>query len=440
MCGELFDVANPTRVSVGSSPRVRGTHPANQQRASNHRFIPACAGNSRSGSGVCRRCPVHPRVCGELDAQRHGPLRRQRFIPACAGNSAAATASPSASAVHPRVCGELLQSVRLGWLANGSSPRVRGTHAASGPRSGIRRFIPACAGNSRSWRSGPWRCAVHPRVCGELSAACRGTMAVNGSSPRVRGTRRSPVPRTGLPRFIPACAGNSPAAPAAISRSSVHPRVCGELSAVAHRSRLAHGSSPRVRGTPRDRIAGGRHRRFIPACAGNSPARGGAHGIHAVHPRVCGELPAEPPAVAVYTGSSPRVRGTRRDLDPVLLQARFIPACAGNSGARASTSARRTVHPRVCGELQRTAARTSTLAGSSPRVRGTPWQVPTWALGDRFIPACAGNSGSAARWCIRTPVHPRVCGELVEQHARAPLDGGSSPRVRGTRPAPAAAP
>ena len=71
--------------------------------------------------------------------------------------------------------------------------------------------------------------------------------------------------------------------------------------------------------------------RFIPACAGNTAAY---------------------TAISAHTsGSSPRVRGTRR--------------------ARPCASWRPSVHPRVCGEHVRWQRFERALFGSSPRVRGT---------------------------------------------------------------------
>ena len=51
--------------------------------------------------------------------------------------------------------------------------------------------------------------AVHPRVCGELGAVARWSKVGDGSSPRVRGTRLRFEDDAVVVRFIPACAGNS---------------------------------------------------------------------------------------------------------------------------------------------------------------------------------------------------------------------------------------
>ena len=56
-----------------------------------------------------------------------------------------------------------------------------------------------------------------------------------------------------------------------------------------------------------------------------------------------------------------------------------------------------TVHPRVCGELALAAGIVGVLAGSSPRVRGTLLAERLGNAGQRFIPACAGNSAMRCR-------------------------------------------
>ena len=171
--------------------------------------------------------------------------------------------------------------------------------------------------------------------------------------------------------------------------------MCGELSNAPPRPFRWNGSSPRVRGT-----------------------LGSLLGVRAgtpVHPRVCGELAITLFLGLIPTGSSPRVRGTRR----------------GCRGCRRS----RSVHPRVCGELSTKHVRSGPRAGSSPRVRGTLVAWRGRRDGERFIPACAGNSTPPAKLGSRPPVHPRVCGELWMCAGAMSAAAGSSPRVRGTRAA-----
>ena len=254
--------------------------------------------------------------------------------------------------------------------------------------------------------------AVHPRVCGELDGVRLPLREHPGSSPRVRGTRRIEDQREEVVRFIPACAGNSHCRYSTRPGMPVHPRVCGELTTSVTTSKLPVGSSPRVRGTHPARRHARRRRRFIPACAGNSSRLPRGPRVGAVHPRVCGELADRRPFVGAPLGSSPRVRGTLPTSKGRAAGLRFIPACAGNSAMLSARMAPTPVHPRVCGELVVDAGASPALAGSSPRVRGTRWPLGS--------PPC------------RPPVHPRVCGELLVGGPGTRTPSGSSPRVRGT--------
>ena len=132
------------------------------------------------------------------------------------------------------------------------------------------------------------------------------------------------------------------------------------------------GSSPRVRGTVRARLARRAEHRFIPASAGNSAAAVARMVVKPVHPRECGEQALQPAFALSFRGSSPRVRGTVKAEFTTLKTDRFIPASAGN---------------RLMLNLIITI-----FYGSSPRVRGTV-KVTMWKIDMmRFIPASAGNS------------------------------------------------
>jgi hypothetical protein len=132
-----------------------------------------------------------------------------------------------------------------------------------------------------------------------------------------------------------------------------------------------------------------------------------------------------------FTGSSPRVRGTR-DLaragvsdcrftprmrgtpGPIKFEAqiiRFIPAHAGNTSERQRTPRAPPVHPRACGEHSLPPGDSAVEAGSSPRMRGTRAQAGAPDVRRRFIPAHAGNTLSDLAQGHRLSVHPRACGE-----------------------------
>jgi phosphohistidine swiveling domain-containing protein len=135
-----------------------------------------------------------------------------------------------------------------------------------------------------------------------------------------------------------------------IGTASVHPRACGERKRHLEISTHGGGSSPRVRGTAGAVANKAIPIRFIPARAGNgSVGSGHVHG-GAVHPRACGERSSHPPSAKESNGSSPRVRGTGFVEKEFATKSRFIPARAGNGPRAVRLFARRTVHPRACGE------------------------------------------------------------------------------------------
>ena len=234
----------------------------------------------------------------------------------------------------------------------GSSPRVRGTPLSGGRVRVTTRFIPACAGNAFGFSVSHVQIPVHPRVCGERVQFQLMTRIAGGSSPRVRGTRRLTIPAGGRWRFIPACAGNANTSSSNPSSPAVHPRVCGERACALASAVTIFGSSPRARGTRRTKFQAETLDRFIPACAGNAFT----------------DCIIDSPEF----GSSPRVRGTLFRIRAEQRSIRFIPACAGNAICRLDTPPPTTVHPRVCGERRHFVRTRADVLGSSPRVRGTP--------------------------------------------------------------------
>ena len=232
-----------------------------------------------------------------------------------------------------------------------------------------------------------------------------------GSSPRVRGTPARYRRRSSRPGIIPACAGNTSPGVVSPLHDRDHPRVCGEHRGQHGLQPVRPGSSPRVRGTPMtwaqiDDVAG-----IIPACAGNTCLDIALFVVHWDHPRVCGEHLRFNGIRCLGKGSSPRVRGTRLWWFSCSVLLGIIPACAGNTNRLAVRRPAWRDHPRVCGEHAWQCANGSTSMGSSPRVRGTLTSVGNLRNVQGIIPACAGNTkrtniSSCVNWD-----HPRVCGE-----------------------------
>ena len=143
------------------------------------------------------------------------------------------------------------------------------------PFEGARRFIPTRADNTTTATMAVVAMCSHPRVCGNTRAGAR------------------PAPR---------CA--------------IHPRACGEHFSAQWGLSQGNGSPPRMRGTRGMLGAENRRGRFTPAHAGNTSARRAALAASPVHPRACGEHSRNQPAVALWFGSPPRMRGTRHTAGP----------------------------------------------------------------------------------------------------------------------------
>ena len=422
------------------------------QAAGHLRFIPAPAGNISS-----HQCPpatksVHPRACGEhttytYQVEDHAgssprlrgtsgitwpPVFWHRFIPAPAGNIASLGESARLPSVHPRACGEHPIGPRSKRLHNGSSPRLRGTYFLQDQRLCVQRFIPAPAGNITARGGAPSWQSVHPRACGEHTLLILISWLFIGSSPRLRGTLERRSQSGLLVRFIPAPAGNMPDPGPSPKAATVHPRACGEHPRQKEYLLLFAGSSPRLRGTFARMVGKYRCLRFIPAPAGNMPPSPLLGGRKPVHPRACGEHRRTVRICPRRPGSSPRLRGTLYNMFTEHTQRRFIPAPAGNIRCKIRAEWFGPVHPRACGEHDSTDNTWSMPSGSSPRLRGTFTRIVIGHDLPRFIPAPAGNIVSTLSTCDRVAVHPRACGEHALGHGLFRLFPGSSPRLRGT--------
>ena len=200
--------------------------------------------------------------------------------------------------------------------SRGPSPRVRGKRAREQGVCGgnippssrfLQGSIPACAGET----SNQWLSSSDP------IPACAGETCkdvARGPSPRVRGKRGKVDPFHLCNGVHPRVCGGNSRRYCNVHFTRVHPRVCGgNATVMASRWR---GPSPRVRGKPvQSRAAGpsrSEARRPIPACAGETRARG---------PR------------SVRGGSIPACAGETSFCEYPPTQ-RSIPACAGETPCR----------------------------------------------------------------------------------------------------------
>ena len=325
------------------------------------------------------------------------------------------------------MCGEACGIVVL--TPPGPGPSPRGDRVRPGS-------IPACAGKPKPTAGSSGSFGVHPRVCGEACSHPRCLAVVVGPSPRVRGSLALRVDLRESWGSIPACAGkprvrrwrtdgsrvhprvcgeavNTPMVASCVSGPSPRdPRVCGEAGLAFQSLRVVRGPSPRVRGSLRRLRLRPRRHGSIPACAGKPSPASTRASPRRVHPRVCGEAERSWKRPGTSFGS--------------------IPACAGKSLKPQAALSKGGVHPRVCGEACRPPCRRNLRQGPSPRVRGSPTLRASASGIAGSIPACAGKPRPSSRAPMHPRVHPRVCGEALISGGSAHSRMGPSPRVRGS--------
>jgi hypothetical protein len=173
------------------------------------------------------------------------------------------------------------------------------------------------------------------------------------------------------------------------------------------------GLSPRVRGNPGWDLDAAIDARSIPACAGEPPLSICRCPRPGVYPRVCGGTPDRMPAFRNLYGLSPRVRGNHGQARLDLEARRSIPACAGEPRLGPGRGDRREVYPRVCGGTAAEHLPLPPAGGLSPRVRGNPRKASRGQARPGSIPACAGEPPRRGGHPAARGVYPRVCGGTV---------------------------
>ena len=132
------------------------------------------------------------------------------------------------------------------------------------------------------------------------------------------------------------------------------------------------GSSPRMRGTPPSDGTLGGVVGLIPTYAGTTQPNHASASHRRAHPHVCGEHFARRRGRRSFSGSSPRMRGTRRAAPSRNRRCGLIPTYAGNTVLYVVLSDTEWAHPHVCGEHLDVSTGLRPVMGSSPRMRGTP--------------------------------------------------------------------
>ena len=292
-------------VNAGSSPRMRGKPCVESGIPFQTRIIPAHAGQTIENSPISQPITDHPRACGanvwacgvgraaygssprmrgKLNKTRVGGAIR-RIIPAHAGQTWHSNRCQVCAPDHPRACGANVRTPFAAVRQSGSSPRMRGKlverHRGGRPR----RIIPAHAGQTFLNTNLFYLYTDHPRACGANGLSTRVYRPPIGSSPRMRGKRTRWFFRCPPARIIPAHAGQTIRWSADRRCPADHPRACGANQDDGFRNYCDGGSSPRMRGKRRRHPRSGRHRRIIPAHAGQTCGRGRRTGAARESPR-----------------------------------------------------------------------------------------------------------------------------------------------------------
>ena len=132
-------------------------------------------------------------------------------------------------------------------------------------------------------------------------------------------------------------------------------------------------------------------------------------------------------------GSSPRLRGKRRELEETSHGGGSIPAPAGETSRHFYTRVQVRVHPRACGGNLAVPTDDGSNPGPSPRLRGKQQGAAVWTQYHGSIPAPAGETNGRPIFSGALTVHPRACGGNAPKLHHSPRPRGPSPRLRGKR-------
>ncbi len=295
------------------------------------------------------------------------------------------------------------------------------------------RLIPAHAGKTSSRSPATSKRRAHPRSRGENAPALFRARRWRGSSPLTRGKLLQVAEGERVHGLIPAHAGKTYEAHALAIQTGDHPHSRGENRGYCRTSGNSAGSSPLMRGKRKQGCQVNVVQGLIPAHAGKTrPMRLAGPGRRA-HPRSRGENVKVSVVADTKKGSSPLTRGKPHPRVPHRTRRGIIPAHAGKTTQNRPGSSSRRDHPRSRGENLRLYGLGAMNEGSSPLTRGKP--VPASWLGQvpGIIPAHAGKTPPRTRSPRGAWDHPRSRGE----NWRVPLihvaTVGSSPLARGKR-------
>ena len=151
-------------------------------------------------------------------------------------------------------------------------------------------------------------------------------------------------------RITPAYAGKSFSSVRSASRSTDHPRLCGEKYDLEDFRKSLCGSPPPMRGKVVRLLDNRKCLGITPAYAGKSGTKSISNSSWWDHPRLCGEKSLTGKRKASQRGSPPPMRGkvNPKNINDYIIG--ITPAYAGKRAIRFNVGAVPRDHPRLCGE------------------------------------------------------------------------------------------
>ena len=195
----------------------------------------------------------------------------------------------------------------------------------------------------------------------------------------------------------------------------------------------AVGLSPRVRGSHPGRPRPPCPPGPIPAGAGEPDRARCISERRWAYPRGCGGAIIASQRPQSVAGLSPRVRGSLPCCSQPQASRGPIPAGAGEPSARARAGRGSGAYPRGCGGALDVGPTNGWAMGLSPRVRGSLGAQLADPLHDGPIPAGAGEPWHPSGRRPARRAYPRGCGGANEADLAKSQLTGLSPRVRGSR-------
>ena len=255
-------------------------------------------------------------------------------------------------------------------------------------------------------------------------------MSVKGPSPRTRGKRVNGWLSFPLLGSIPAHAGETSTAEAVMLRTKVHPRARGGNGFSVWTFDQRMGPSPRTRGKREARSVPHQSPGSIPAHAGETPGRESSSGSTRVHPRARGGNRIGMGYSVRRAGPSPRTRGKQPPHGQDAYRQGSIPAHAGETPSPGPLLESRRVHPRARGGNADDRVGFLVRQGPSPRTRGKQGDSRHFPGKRGSIPAHAGETGSRHSRLVPRSI-PAHAGETDHRRRWAEPRRKVHPRARG---------